>query len=107
MSASFVAQLRTARPPIVIADGAGAMTIRVAAADLWETVRVTTSPTTTVLELRRRVVSELFPAGERDDDFVIKFQGWELLHPRSTLEGAGIGNGAIVLLAYRRRRPVR
>jgi len=107
VSAPFVAQLRTSRPPIVLAAGAGAIAVRVEASDIWETVRVTARPDTSVSDLRKRVVAELFPEGTAAADFVMKHHGWELLDTRATLDGAGIGNGAIVLLAYRRRRPVR
>lgn len=108
MSAPFVAQLRSARAPIAIdAPGAGAITLRVEAADLWETVRVTARPGTSVADLRRRVVEGLFPAGTLADEFVLKLHGWELLDPRASLADAGAVDGSIVLLAYRRRRPVR
>jgi len=107
VSAPFVSQLRTSRPPIVINEGAGAITLRVEASDIWETVRVTARPDTPVSDLGKRVVAELFPEGTLADDFVMKHHGWELLDPGATLDGAGIGTGAIVLLAYRRRRPVR
>lgn len=107
MSAPFVVQLRTSRPPIVIADGAGAIALRVEASDIWETVRVTARRGTSVADLRKRVVAELFPEGTLDDEFVLKFRGWELLDPRTSLADAGLVDGSIVLLAFRRRRPVR
>lgn len=107
MSATFVTQLRAGRAPIMVASGPTAFTMRVEAADLWETVRVTAKPDTTVDELGTRVVAALFPEGTPASDFVLKFRGWELLDLRATLAAAGIGEGAIVLLAIRRRRPVR
>lgn len=107
MSTAFVGQLRTGRPPIFVASGPNAITIRVAAADLWETVRVTALSSTPVAEVKQRVVAELFPAGERADDFVAKLRGWEILDPRATLSDAGVVDGSILLLHYRRRRPVR
>jgi hypothetical protein len=107
VSAPFVAQLRTSRTPVVLAEGAGSITVRVEASDIWETVRVTVPPDTSVADLRKRVVADLFPVGTLDDEFVLKFRGWELLDPRASLADAGIVKGSIVLLAYRRRRPVR
>ena len=107
MSAPFVAQLRTSRSPVVLAEGAGSITVRVEASDIWETVRVSVRPGTSVSDLRKRVVAELFPEGTLDDEFVLKHHGWELLDPRASLADAGIVDGSIVLLAYRRRRPVR
>jgi hypothetical protein len=51
-------------------------------------------------------VDALFP-GEHVGDFVLKLHGWEMLEENEPLGDAGIGNGSIVLIAYRRRRPVR
>jgi hypothetical protein len=103
----FATQLRSGRAPIFVASGPNAITIRVEASDLWETVRVTALPSTTVAEVKRCVVAELFPAGDLADDFVVKLRGWEVLDPRATLADAGVEDGSILLLAYRRRRPVR
>ena len=66
----------------MLADGPGAMTIRVEAADLWETVRVIARSTNTVSELGARVAKALFPEGSVAGDFVLKFRGWKLLEPR-------------------------
>lgn len=107
MSSVFATQLRSTGAPIVVAEGAGAITLRVAASDIWETVRVTALPATRISDLADKVVAELFPEGSAAGEFVLKFRGWELLDPRATLADAGIVNGSIVLLAYRRRRPVR
>ena len=49
MTVPFAAQLRTTRPPIQLAEaGAGSITLRVEASDLWETVRVIARPDTPV-----------------------------------------------------------
>jgi len=90
-----------------VASGPNAITIRVEAADLWETVRVTALPGTPVADVKERVVAELFPAGEMAGDFVAKLSGWEILDARATLADAGAVDGSILLLHYRRRRPVR
>jgi hypothetical protein len=103
---SFVSQLRTTLEPIVLSQGPGTITVRVEASDIWETVRVVASPETAVAELKQRVVAELFPERQHRD-FVLKLRGWEMLNDRETLAAAGVGEGSIVLLAYRRRRPVR
>ena len=108
MSAPFVAQLRAARPPIKLAEpGAGAITIRVEAAELWDTVRVIARPDTPVAELKKRVVADLFPNHQYVDDFVLKFRGWEILDERAALKDCGVVDGSILLIGYRRRRPVR
>lgn len=107
MSAPFATQLRTSRPPIRIAEGAGAITIRVEASDIWETVRVEARPDTPLAEVKQKVVSALFAEGDHPDDFVLKLRGWEMLDPAATLADSGVVDGSILLLAYRRRRAVR
>jgi len=103
---SFTTQLRTGRSPVVIADGADTIGFRVEASDIWDTVRVTARPDTAVAEVKQRVVAELFPT-EHVADFVLKFRGWEILDENEALNNVGIVDGSIVLLAIRRRRPVR
>jgi len=105
--APFVTTLRTHGAPIVI-DGAGAtITIRVELSDLWDTVRVVTSPDEPVLAVKVRVLAAMAPNAEYHEDWVLKYRGWEILDENVSLTEAGIGDGAILLLAYRRRRPVR
>ena len=87
--------------------GAGAVTIRVQVAELWDAVRVVAHADHGVADLKQRVVAEFFPGHEFPDDFVLKLRGWEILDEQQALSKAGIGDGGIVLLAYRRRRPVR
>lgn len=108
MTAPFATQLRTARPPIKLAEpGAGSITVRVEASDIWETVRVIARSETPVADLKRRVVTALFPNDAYPEDFVLKLRGWEMLDERSSLKDAGVVDGSILLLAYRRRRAVR
>ena len=108
MSAPFATQLRSTRPPIELAKlGAGAITLRIEASDVWETVRVVASQDAPVADLKRRVVAELFPNNSYPDEFVLKLRGWEVLDERASLKDAGLVNGSILLLAYRRRRAVR
>ena len=106
MSTAFVTRLRAARPPIIM-SGSGALTLRVEVSDLWETVRVVTDPETSVMDVKQRVVLEFFPTHGFLDEFVLKLRGWEMLDERQPLSKAGVIDGSILLLAYRRRRPVR
>jgi hypothetical protein len=106
MSTAFVTRLRAARAPIIM-SGSGALTLRVEVSDLWETVRVVADPDTSVMDVKQRVVLEFFPAHGFLDEFVLKLRGWEMLDERQPLSKAGVIDGSILLLAYRRRRPVR
>ena len=108
MSAPFVTQLRTSRPAIELTKpGPGSITLRVESAELWDTVRVVARPDTIVAELKSRVVTQLYPSGEHVDDFVLKFRGWEVLDERASVTDAGLIDGSILLIAYRRRRAVK
>ena len=108
MSAGLVGELRSGRPPIALAqDGAGSITMRVQVAEMWDAVRVIARPDAIVGEVKQKVVAEFFPGHQYADDFVLKLRGWEMLDEGLSLSQAGVVDGAIVLLAYRRRRPVR
>jgi len=103
---SFTTQLRAGGTPLVIAEGAGTISFRVEASDIWEAVRVSARPETPVADVKARVVAALFQ-NEQVADFVLKFRGWEILDENAALKDVGIVEGSIVLLAIRRRRPVR
>ena len=108
MTAAFVRQLRSNRPPIELAPpGAGTLSFRVQFADQWEAVRVVAKPETSVREVKERVLAEFNPDEQYPDDFVLKLRGWEMLDESSPIGGSGIVNGSIILLGDRRRRPVR
>ena len=105
---AVVQQLRANRAPIALAPaGAGSVAFRVQVAEMWDAVRVVAHGDAGVADVKRRVVAEFFPGHEFPDDFVLKLRGWEVLDEGQSLSKAGIGDGSIVLLAYRRRRPVR
>ena len=108
MSAALVGELRSRRAPIALAqEGAGSITMRVQVAEMWDAVRVVARPDAIVGEVKQKVVAEFFPGHQFTDDFVLKLRGWEMLDESQSLAKAGVVDGAIVLLAYRRRRPVR
>lgn len=107
MSVALVGELRSRRAALELASGPGAVTVRVQVAELWDAIRVTAHPDTAVSELKQRVVNEFFPGHEYPDDFVLKLRGWEMLDEHQSIKAGGMVDGSIVLLAYRRRRPVR
>ena len=107
--APFATQLRANRPPITLVDPGtpGAITFRVESAELWDAVRVTATASAPVSEVKERVLAQLYPKDEFAAEFVLKFRGWEVLDERASLAEVGVTDGSILLLAYRRRRPVR
>ena len=108
MTQPFVAQLRARRGTIRLAPPeAQAITIRVEMAEVWDVVRIETLPTEIVLAVKRRALEALSPGAEHHEDFVLKFRGWEVLDEMSTLADVGVTDGSILLLTYRKKRPVR
>ena len=108
MSTTFVTSLRASRPPIVLSTAAtGSLTLRVEASDLWEAIRVVADPDTTVAEVKQSVALEFYPNQGFLDELVLKLRGWEVLDESQPLAKAGVVDGSILLLAHRRRRPVR
>ena len=58
-------------------------------------------------EVKRAVLETLLPNADLGDDYVLKLRGWEVLDHAGTLQDSGVVDGAILLLAHRRRRIVR
>lgn len=110
MSAPFVTTLRSRASTIQLAPaGEAAITIRVEMPEVWDVVRVAVAPTQPVLAVKLAALDALYPeaAGELHADFVVKLRGWEILEEGASLAEAGVVDGSILLLTFRRRRPVR
>ena len=108
MSATFVSELRSLRPPLQLAPaGKDAVAFRVQVAELWDAVKVTASPATPVRDLKRRALEVFFPGESLPDDYVMKLRGWEMLDESAAIGESGVGPGAIVLLSKRRRWTIR
>ena len=87
--------------------GGGSVSPEQQVAEMWDAIRVTAHPDTAISELKQRVVNEFFPGHEYLDDFVLKLRGWEMLDENQSIKTGGMVDGSIVLLARRRRRPVK
>ncbi|OYV74215.1 MAG: hypothetical protein B7Z72_00655 [Gemmatimonadetes bacterium 21-71-4] len=83
------------------------ITIRVEMPEVWDTVRIQAPPTDTVETVKQHALAALFPQAEYHEDFVIKLHGWEVLNEHESLAAAGVVDGGILLLTFRRRRPLR
>lgn len=105
----FVAQLRTRGNIIELASPNGpAITVRVEMPEVWDVVRVHASPDERAVTVKRRALEILMPGAElRDEDFVLKLNGWEVLDETASLAATGAVDGSIFLVTNRRRRPVR
>jgi hypothetical protein len=110
VSAPFVTTLRSRRTTIQLApEGESAITIRVEMPELWDVVRIVVAPTQPVLAVKLAALEALYPeaTGEFHADFAVKLRGWEILDEAASLADAGVIDGSILLLTFRRRRPVR
>jgi hypothetical protein len=110
MSAPFVTGLRSRRSTIQLSpEGAAAITIRVEMPEVWDVVRMVVAPTEPVLAVKVRALQALYPEASAalHGDFVVKLRGWEILDEAASLTDAGVIDGSILLLTFRRRRPVR
>ncbi len=105
----FVAQLRTRGSIIELASPNGpAITVRVEMPEVWDVVRVHASPDERAVTVKRRALEVLMPGADlRDDDFVMKLNGWEVLDETASLAATGAVDGSIFLVTNRKRRPVR
>jgi hypothetical protein len=110
MTAPFVTGLRSRRGTIQLSpDGTGAITIRVEMPEVWDVVRVAVAPTEPVLAVKVAALQALYPEASAalHGDFVVKLRGWEILDEAASLTDAGVIDGSILLLTFRRRRAVR
>ncbi len=108
MSAPFVTQLRSRAEPVTVGmPGAEAITVRVEMPEVWDTIKMVSSPNEPIVSLKVAAIEALFPVGEFHDDFVLKLRGFEVLDENATLSQIGAVDGSILLLTHRRRRPVR
>ena len=108
MTEAFVNQFRTRGDVIDLASPGGpAITVRVEMPEVWDVVRVRTSPDERILLVKLRALEALAPGSERHEEYVLKLHGWEVLDEHATVASTGAVDGSIFLVTNRRRRPVR
>jgi hypothetical protein len=104
----FVTTLRSRKGTIRLApEGENAITVRVEMPDVWDVVRVEVMPSDQVLEVKKHALEALYPEYNVIDDFIVKLRGWEILDETRSLADVGVVDGSILLVTFRRRRPVR
>ncbi len=109
MTAPFVTEIRTSDDEVIrVGGGNGSvMHLRVQVAELWDTVRVDASGLTTLAEVKDAALEAFFPHRVQSSEFIAKLRGFEILNENDTLEQSGVRDGSTILLARRRRRPVK
>ena len=108
MTTPFVDALRADDGTIHLeVTGGEAINVRVQSAELWRTVRVAVASWQLVGSVKAAALEAFFPAGADAADFMVKLNGFEVLHEDASLAFVGVRNGSTLLLTRRRRRPVR
>jgi hypothetical protein len=108
VSEPFVAGLRARAETLRLASaGENAITIRVEMPEVWDVVRIATSPDEPVMSVKVSALAALAPDATMPQAFVVKLAGWEILDESVSLAEAGVVDGSILLLTNRRRRAVR
>ena len=106
--APFVTTIRARPTTLRIGEGEGErVTVRVQMPEVWDTVRVELSADEPMRTLKARALAALFPDGDLHEDFVLKYQGFEVLDEEAPIGAVGARDGSIFLVTHRRRRPVR
>ena len=104
----FVSTLRV-RPEVIRlwSDSQSFLTFRVEMPEVWDTVRVEAPASTSVRDVKDAALKALFPDADFPDEYVVKFNGYEVRDEHAALTSAGVKDGSTLLLTFRRRRPVR
>jgi len=110
MSGGVVSTLRS-RPNLVRlgtdGDAGDAVIVRAQVPEVWDAVRIQAPRSATILEVKRRALTELVPDEADPEAYVVKVRGFEVLDEMQTLEAAGVRDGSTLLITSRRRRPVK
>ncbi len=107
MTTPFVTELRSTDDVIVVEGQGTVLHLRVQAAELWDAMRVDAPAGVSFATVKQAALSAFFPAGAAQADYVGKVRGFEILHENQSIESCGIRDGSTILLARRRRRPVK
>jgi hypothetical protein len=91
----------------VTAAAAGALALRVAVADAWETFALEASPGDSVDALKRRALEAARIDPARADRYDVKLGGALVADESRSVAELGVPNGAQLVVLFGRRRPVR
>jgi hypothetical protein len=109
VSDTFANSLR-ARPGVVSVSGAIAgdtIKFRVEAPAVWDVVRLDARSSDSVRTAKVYALNALLPDALFPDEFSVKLNGVEIFDESISLATAGVADGSTLLVAHRRRRPVR
>jgi len=103
----FVSGLRTQGAAFRLGTGSGAvLQLRAQVLEAWDAIRIDADPSASVKSLKQLALKELYPDAQKDDQYVVKLNGWEILDENAPISSTDAKNGSIFLISDRRRRPV-
>jgi hypothetical protein len=107
VAAPFVSGLRTQGAAFRLGSGPGpVLQLRAQVLEAWDAIRIDADPSASVKSLKQLALKELYPDAQKDDQYVVKLHGWEILDENAPLSSTDAKNGSIFLTSDRRRRPV-
>ncbi|HEY5086846.1 MAG TPA: hypothetical protein VII66_05725 [Gemmatimonadaceae bacterium] len=109
MSAAFVNSLR-ARPGVISIGESSvgdAVRFRVEVPQVWDVVRIDARSADSVRTAKVYALNTLVPDALFPDEFSAKLNGCEIFDESMSLADAGVVDGSTLLVAHRRRQPVR
>lgn len=103
----FVTSLRVRGEPVRLGRNlAKPLRLRAQVLEAWDAIRIDADPSASVRSLKQLALKELYPDARKEDEYVVKLHGWEMLDEDAPISSTGARDGSIFLIADRRRRPV-
>jgi hypothetical protein len=84
-----------------------ALSIRVQLAEAWDSIELDFPADESVGAVKLRALDALDPSAEAPDAYAVSHRGVCILDEAESLANAGVVNNGTLLIARRRRRPVR
>jgi hypothetical protein len=108
-STAFVNSLRARRGVIRIGEppAGDVVRLRVEVQAVWDVVRVDAQSSDSVHTVKVHALNALMPDVLFPDEFSVKLGGAEIFDESMSLAEAGVMDASTLLVAHRRRRPVR
>ena len=103
----FVTTIRARGEPLKLGSDTGSILhLRAQVLEAWDAIRVAADPSASVKSLKQLALRELYPDAGKEDEYVVKLNGFEILDESAPISSTAAKNGSIFLIADRRRRPV-
>jgi len=104
---SFVTSLRVQGEAFQLGRNvAKPLHLRAQVLEAWDAIRIDADPSASVRSLKQLALKELYPDSNKEDEYVVKLHGWEILDEDAPISSTPAREGSIFLITDRRRRPV-